>query len=118
MLGCYNVRVAAIPVASSFIPMSAVLPRTAPEPEPGADVAIERDLMVPMRDGVHLATDVYRPAISGVAAEDRFPVILERTPYGKTLASRSEIEHGDCAPRPRADIASWFVRAGYAVVRQ
>ncbi|HWZ70581.1 MAG TPA: CocE/NonD family hydrolase [Casimicrobiaceae bacterium] len=96
--------------------MSAVLPRAAPEPV--ADVAIERDLMVPMRDGTRLATDVYRPAIAGVAAQGRFPVILERTPYGKTLASRSELDHGDSVPRPRADIASWFVRAGYAVVYQ
>ena len=95
--------------------MSAVLPPVTPETL--ADVAVERDIMVPMRDGVRLATDVYRPAIAGVA-EGRFPVILERTPYGKTLASRSEIDHGESAPRPRAEIASWFVRAGYVVVYQ
>ncbi len=34
--------------------------------------------MVPMRDGVHLATDVYLPAGTGP-----FPVLLYRTPYDK-----------------------------------
>lgn len=36
----------------------------------------EFNVMVPMRDGVRLSTDVYRPDAPG-----RFPVILERTPY-------------------------------------
>jgi len=36
------------------------------------------DLMVPMRDGVHLATDVYLPIGKGP-----WPTILMRTPYGK-----------------------------------
>jgi len=96
--------------------MSASLPPVAQETL--ADVAVERDIMVPMRDGVRLATDVYRPAVAGAAAAGRLPVILERTPYGKTLASRSEIDHGESVPRPRAEIASWFVRAGYVVVYQ
>ena len=34
--------------------------------------------MIPMRDGVNLATDVYYPAAGGERAEERFPVILER----------------------------------------
>ena len=112
---CYNGRVGPFSV-SFFFPMSAVLPPVAPETR--ADVAVERGIMVPMRDGVRLATDVYRPVLAGVAAGGRFPVVLERTPYGKTLASRSEIDHGESAPRPRAEIASWFVRAGYIVVYQ
>src|SRR6202165_3242704 len=88
---CYNVRVGPFSVSFSFFPMSAVLPPVAPETR--ADVAVERGIMVPMRDGVRLAADVYRPALAGVAAAGRFLVILERTPYGKTLASRSEIDH-------------------------
>lgn len=39
-----------------------------------------------MRDGVHLATDVYLPKASGC-----WPVIIERTPYNKSAPSRSEI---------------------------
>lgn len=46
-----------------------------------ATVLVERDLSVPMRDGVCLATDVYRPAASN--GEPR-PVLLRRTPYDKT----------------------------------
>jgi len=43
-----------------------------------------RDVMVPMRDGVRLATDIYFPAKNGIALEGRRPVILERTPYRKS----------------------------------
>ncbi len=39
---------------------------------------LEIDISVPMRDGTRLATDLYFPAKSGV-----YPVLLERTPYGK-----------------------------------
>lgn len=44
---------------------------------------VERDITVPMRDGVRLATDIYYPARDGVRLEGRFPAILERTPYNK-----------------------------------
>jgi putative CocE/NonD family hydrolase len=46
-------------------------------------ISVSRGVMVPMRDGARLATNVYRPARNGVAAEGRFPVVLERTPYNK-----------------------------------
>src|ERR1051326_177384 len=42
-------------------------------------VAIERGVRVKMRDGVLLATDVYRPV-----SDEKFPVLLERTPYNRT----------------------------------
>ena len=48
------------------------------------DVHTEHGVMVPMRDGVGLATDVYRPAIAGVPIEGAYPVLLQRTPYSKT----------------------------------
>lgn len=44
-------------------------------------ISVERDVMVPMRDGVRLATDVYLPPGPGP-----FPVLLERTPYDKSFA--------------------------------
>ena len=44
-------------------------------------VIVERDIRVQMRDGVRLATDVYRPKGDGP-----WPVLLERTPYGKSFA--------------------------------
>ena len=43
----------------------------------------EGDVMVPMRDGVRLATDIYRPALDGQALSGPFPVLMERTPYSK-----------------------------------
>ena len=45
-------------------------------------IVIEKDVPVPMRDGVVLYADVYRPAAAG-----RYPVILQRTPYDKSLTS-------------------------------
>ncbi len=46
----------------------------------------EGDVMVPMRDGVRLATDIYRPALDGRPVRARFPALLERTPYDKRPA--------------------------------
>ncbi len=86
--------------------------------EAAYDVAVERDVMIPMHDGVRLATDIYRPARDGVRLDGKFPVILERTPYGKTLASRSEVDLGMSAPRPRPEVAEWFVHQGYVVAYQ
>jgi uncharacterized protein len=45
-----------------------------------ADIIIEKNVPVPMRDGVKLSADVYRRSGAG-----RDPVLLERTPYNKTL---------------------------------
>ena len=42
------------------------------------ETVISRNVMVPMRDGVRLATDVRLPPGDGP-----FPVVLERNPYGK-----------------------------------
>jgi putative CocE/NonD family hydrolase len=82
------------------------------------DVVVARDVMVAMRDGVRLAADVYRPARDGGVDGTPLPVLVERTPYGKHLASRSEIDVGMSAPRPRSEVAREFARAGYAVVIQ
>ncbi len=48
-------------------------------------VVVSRDVMVEMRDGVRLATDVYRPANpDGSPADGQFPVIIGRTSYDKS----------------------------------
>ena len=69
--------------------------------------------MVACRDGVRLATDVYLPDGAGP-----WPVILERTPYGKREASRSERTAADPTPARREAIAAFFVQHGYAVIYQ
>src|SRR5262249_34307670 len=43
-----------------------------------ARMTIERDNAVPMRDGLRLLANLYRPAV-----EDPCPVIMSVTPYGK-----------------------------------
>lgn len=55
-----------------------------PAQELGRDVVVERNVMIPARDGVLLATDIYRPAVDGVAVAEPLPVVLQRTPYGKS----------------------------------
>jgi putative CocE/NonD family hydrolase len=47
----------------------------------------QQDLMVAARDGILLATDVYRPATANVPAAERLPVLLHRTPYDKSEAA-------------------------------
>jgi hypothetical protein len=76
-------------------------------------IAIERDLMVPARDGVQLATDIYRPDGAGP-----FPVLLERTPYDKSALSRSERTAAVPRPQSRAEVAAYFGGRGYAVAYQ
>jgi len=44
------------------------------------EVTTQKDVMVPCRDGVKLATDIYLPQ-----TEEKAPLILYRTPYGKAL---------------------------------
>ncbi len=65
-------------------------------------VSAERGLMVTMRDGVRLATDIYRPARDGRPAPGHFPAILERTPYsrqglGPVAAAKLFCRHGYAA---------------------
>ncbi len=57
------------------------------QPETVYQIASIKDVMVPMRDGVKLATDIYFPAQGDVRAEGKFPVVLERTPYDKSAGS-------------------------------
>ncbi|HPA47170.1 MAG TPA: CocE/NonD family hydrolase, partial [bacterium] len=42
------------------------------------EVQFEKDVMIPMRDGVKLAANIFRPKADG-----KFPVVLMRSPYGK-----------------------------------
>jgi len=61
---------------------------------PPRDLAVvKKNVMVEMRDGVRLATDIYKPAF----AEKPLPVILTRLPYNKNnLASLGHLfaQHG------------------------
>jgi putative CocE/NonD family hydrolase len=75
----------------------------APEADPLLSTAkysfkIDRDVGVPMRDGVKLLTDIYRPDTA-----DKCPIILIRTPYQKTIMEPQ---------------AGYYARRGYVVAVQ
>jgi hypothetical protein len=67
------------------------------------NLIVERNVPVPMRDGVVLRADLYRPAAPG-----RYPTLVYRTPYAKD----GLLESGSEPTLSRA------ARAGYALVIQ
>lgn len=64
-------------------------------------VKIEYNVMVPMRDGIRLSTDIYRPE-----AEGPFPALITRDPYGNGSDSSS------------VATSRWFASHGYVVLHQ
>lgn len=80
---------------------------------PAMTVTLISNAMVPMRDGVHLATDIYLPA--DVSA---LPVLLERTPYDKRGTNHADFSVADEVPRSKPEIARIFAAHGYAFVLQ
>jgi putative CocE/NonD family hydrolase len=69
------------------------------------DFILEGDRSVRMRDGTALSIDIYRPARDGAAVPGRFPVLIERTPYGKRRVVLNQA-------------GEYFARAGYVVIMQ
>jgi uncharacterized protein len=67
------------------------------------DVRVITDVEMPMRDGVVLRSDVYRPA----DASGPLPVLLLRTPYDRREAHAGSYAH-----------PGWYTRRGFAVVHQ
>ena len=43
-------------------------------------IALSKDVMVEMRDGILLATDVYRPARDGEVVDGQWPTVVCLTP--------------------------------------
>lgn len=82
------------------------------------DVVVHRDVMIPMRDGVRLATDIYRPARGGEPLDGSLPVIFERTPYDKAGTPRTELSLAEPEPVSRQELAIRLVREGYVVIWQ
>jgi hypothetical protein len=90
----------------AFVALSAgtVAAQSPPIPPPAAkyEYQLTENVMVPMRDGVRLATNIYRPTGAG----ERLPVILIRTPYNKD------------AIQYVTGPAKFFAGQGYVVVTQ
>lgn len=72
-------------VGLGLFPLDGAVSASAPEggvmpmPKGPYDVRIERNIMVPMRDGTRLSADLHFP----VGASGKLPAILIRTPYDK-----------------------------------
>jgi hypothetical protein len=77
----------------------------AEEKKPHDVVLFQENLMIPMRDGVKLAVDVYRPAANGIPIEEKLPILLQRTPYNKK--NKTFVEE-----------AKFFAQQGYIAVIQ
>lgn len=71
-------------------------------PVPRYQFTVQKDVLVPMRDGVNLAADLYLPKDAG----GRFPVIVMRTPYNK------DTYRGSIGP------AEFFAGQGFGVVAE
>jgi len=71
-----------------FVLTSLCLPFAARARDAQFDVTTRTNIMVAMRDGVNLATDLYLPTRNGDLAPGKFPVILTRTPYNKNGSKR------------------------------
>src|SRR3989339_2113215 len=67
------------------------------------NVILQTNVMVQMRDGVGLATDIYLPAKNGMAGDGKYPVILTRMPYNKNGSKK----HGE-----------YFAANGYVFIAQ
>jgi putative CocE/NonD family hydrolase len=76
-------------------------------------VSIYENTMVQMRDGVHLATDIYLPSDG-----EFWPVLFERTPYNKTGTNHADRTEKIASPISKPEIAMQLAQAGYAVVIQ
>jgi putative CocE/NonD family hydrolase len=68
-----------------------------------AQVNVQRQVKIPMRDRINLTADIYRPR--GVSTP--LPVLLMRLPYGRAIASTCTYAH-----------PSWYAKQGYIVVIQ
>lgn len=66
--------------------------------QPEYEIREDMNIGVPMRDGINLSTNIYRPKV-----DEKFPVILIRTPYKK---ERGELN------------ARFYARRGYVVAVQ
>ncbi len=92
-------------LAAAVLTCSVTAAGVAAQPVPGdagdPAVSVEYNVPVPLPDGVHLSTDIYRPAGDG-----RYPAILFRTPYGNMISGRA------------ARVAYEYPRRGYVFLYQ
>jgi putative CocE/NonD family hydrolase len=89
------------------MPPDQIAQRLATERELQQIAVVDRKVMMPMRDGIRLATDIYRPK-----GAERVPVVFVRTPYNFNFW---DVANG--VPADMTTALNW-VRRGYAYVIQ
>ena len=109
----FTFELAALGAVNTLGPLSA----KAAAPQADYQVQLDKGVMVAMRDGVQLATDLYWPATDGRRLEGRLPVIMNRTPYGREKTAAREMT-ADQRKRTRAEVAEYYVRRGYVFIYQ
>jgi predicted acyl esterase len=82
-------------------------PVTREQSEIRYDIREDRDVLIPMRDGVRLSADVFRPAAVG----QRFPALIAVSPYTRHV-QRTTIVDG----QNESGITAFWVPRGYAHV--
>lgn len=114
------------PYGIKFNPNQHAILKKGHEKEPGrkkilVDTFAEGDTPIPMRDGLHVYADIYRPVTS---AETPVPAVICWSPYGKSSISLDMLFHRSGVPRDWTsgyetleglDPVEWC-RRGYAVV--
>jgi hypothetical protein len=91
-----RLRLTLVPSVFVLLFISARPPAVHAQNQPTYEIAVTKNEMVVMRDGIRLATDIYRPSRNG-AVDGKFPVLLERTPYNKdglSVAAGHYVPHG------------------------
>ena len=77
-----------------------------PSFSPPLPVRLEKSVMVPMRDGIKLSTDLYIPQMTGA-----LPAIMVRTPYNKSNTAFWNF-------RALQSVSYYFASHGYVVAVQ
>src|SRR5262249_50547899 len=72
--------------------------------KPTHKVRVEKNVRIPIRDGVTLAADIYRPDEDG-----KFPVLLLRTFYGRAASAATS----DAMYEP-----NYYAQRGYVLIQQ
>jgi putative CocE/NonD family hydrolase len=92
-------------IVFTILTLSSGVLASAQDEFPYGVIQVEENLMIPMRDGVRIASDIYRPSLVGAPVDLKLPVLLQRTPYGKTGENI-------------VAAAKFFAQNGYVVVLQ
>ena len=88
---------------SAADPLPDAVPEVTEVPPPENEVRLQAGVMVPMRDGVRLSTDIYYPMLPGAGtAALTLGVCLMRTPYDKKTSRAVTGESGEAGDRKRA----------------